>query len=432
MEAWPQPSALALPRRTLVTLPFFARLRFQLPLVVIVCAVLPALILAGPDALQPLPFSPASNAFWAALLSSVGGLLLFRRLGTFPGITSFGQVTPSVAGPYLLAVGVILLARLDYSRPLLLASGVITVGLFYSLWLYCRRRCVPTIYALPGTRLRAPHVQMRAARLDLAPTRFERHAIIVANLHTDLDPAWDDYILRAALAGVPVYHAKQLEESLLGKVEIEHLSENSFGSLSPDQFYMRAKRAVDLTIALLALPLLVALLAIVGLAIKLDSPGPIFFRQTRMGYRGRPFQVVKFRSMHHGPIVGSLRESAKTQDRDPRITRVGRILRRYRLDELPQVINILRGEMSWIGPRPEARELSDWYHSEIPFYGYRHIVRPGITGWAQVHQGHVHDVNAVVEKLQFDFYYIKYFSAWLDLLIVLRTVRTLLVGNGAK
>jgi lipopolysaccharide/colanic/teichoic acid biosynthesis glycosyltransferase len=136
--------------------------------------------------------------------------------------------------------------------------------------------------------------------------------------------------------------------------------------------------------------------------------------------------------MHHGPIVGSLRESAKTLDRDPRITRVGRILRRYRLDELPQVINILRGEMSWIGPRPEARELSDWYHSEIPFYGYRHIVRPGITGWAQVHQGHVHDVNAVVEKLQFDFYYIKYFSAWLDLLIVLRTVRTLLVGNGAK
>src|SRR5690606_37803999 len=151
MEAWPQPSALALPRRTLMALPFLARLRFQLPLVVLACAVLPALVLAGPDAFQPLPLSAPSNAFWAALLSSVAGLLLFRRLGTFPGITSFGQVTPSVAGPYLLAVGVILLARLEYSRPLLLTSGVITVGLFYSLWIYCRRRCVPTIFATPGT-----------------------------------------------------------------------------------------------------------------------------------------------------------------------------------------------------------------------------------------------------------------------------------------
>jgi lipopolysaccharide/colanic/teichoic acid biosynthesis glycosyltransferase len=114
------------------------------------------------------------------------------------------------------------------------------------------------------------------------------------------------------------------------------------------------------------------------------------------------------------------------------VTRLGRFLRISRLDELPQVINILRGEMSWIGPRPEALPLSHWYQDELPFYYYRHIVYPGITGWAQVNQGHVTEVDRVLEKLHYDFYYIKNFSAWLDILILLKTVRTMLTGFGAK
>jgi lipopolysaccharide/colanic/teichoic acid biosynthesis glycosyltransferase len=117
---------------------------------------------------------------------------------------------------------------------------------------------------------------------------------------------------------------------------------------------------------------------------------------------------------------------------DPRITPVGRLLRRYRIDELPQVINILRGEMSWIGPRPEAIELAEWYESRIPFYIYRHIVRPGITGWAQVHQGNVAEIKAATGKLHYDFYYIKKFSPWLDLLIAAKTVQILLTGHGAR
>lgn len=433
MKHWSPPNALAFPQRTLFALPPLVRLRFQLPLVAGACALLPALLVGGdPMAWEPFPLRATSNAFYAALCSSVVGLLWFRRLGTFPGITSFGQVAPSVAGPYLVAMVVILTARLDYSRPLLLLSAAIATILFYSLWLYCCRRCVPAIYALPGTHLKTPQVKTIQASLELPPEELEPHAIVIANLQVDVAPAWHDYILRAAMAGVPVYHAKQLEESLTGRVEIEYLSENSFGSVNPNQFYMRAKRGVDITASLLALPFLAVLFAIVGLAIRLDSPGPIFFTQARMGYRGRTFHVIKFRSMHEDAHNDASCERAKTRHGDPRITRVGRILRRYRLDELPQVFNIIRGEMSWIGPRPEARALSDWYHREIPFYGYRHIVRPGITGWAQVHQGHVHEVNAVVLKLQYDFYYIKHFSAWLDVLIVLRTIRTLLVGNGAK
>ncbi len=136
----------------------------------------------------------------------------------------------------------------------------------------------------------------------------------------------------------------------------------------------------------------------------------------------------KFRTMNAQSDEGS----KFTEGQDPRVTRVGRFLRHYRIDELPQVINILRGEMSWIGPRPEALPLSRWYEGKIPFYSYRHIVRPGISGWAQVQQGHAAKIRGVTDKLHYDFDYIKYFSAWLDVLIVLKTVRTILTGYGAR
>jgi lipopolysaccharide/colanic/teichoic acid biosynthesis glycosyltransferase len=170
-----------------------------------------------------------------------------------------------------------------------------------------------------------------------------------------------------------------------------------------------------------------------AMAVRLDSPGPAFFRQRRMGYRGFDFTMLKFRTMRVEDAEDEdPRLAAITGAEDLRVTRVGRFLRRYRLDELPQVINVLKGEMSWIGPRPEAIPLSRWYEAELPFYRYRHIVRPGITGWAQLKQGHVAQVDEVLEKLHYDFYYIKNFSFWLDLLIVAGTLRVILSGHGAR
>jgi lipopolysaccharide/colanic/teichoic acid biosynthesis glycosyltransferase len=176
-----------------------------------------------------------------------------------------------------------------------------------------------------------------------------------------------------------------------------------------------------------------ALLVIVpaAIAIRLDSPGPILFRQKRVGHAGKPIIVYKFRTMRTVQVEDE-RRAAMTADDDDRVTRVGRFLRKVRLDELPQIFNILKWEMSWIGPRPEAEVLSIWYTSELPFYRYRHVVKPGISGWAQVNQGHVAEVEEVHRKLQYDFYYIKYFSPWLDLLILFRTIKTMLTGSGAK
>ena len=134
-------------------------------------------------------------------------------------------------------------------------------------------------------------------------------------------------------------------------------------------------------------------------------------------------------------MVDGRRRAAGGDDRRPTTTgsrEVGAFLRRTRIDELPQIFNILQWQMSWIGPRPEAEVLSIWYTSELPFYRYRHVVKPGISGWAQVNQGHVAEVDEVHHKLQYDFYYIKYFSPWLDLLILFRTVKTMLSGFGSR
>jgi lipopolysaccharide/colanic/teichoic acid biosynthesis glycosyltransferase len=226
---------------------------------------------------------------------------------------------------------------------------------------------------------------------------------------------------------------KQLQESLTGRVELEHLSENNFGSLIPAYAYFQVKHLVDWIVAIIAILILAPLLLIAAIAIRVDSAGSPIFRQRRVGYGGVVFTVYKFRTML-SPRSDDIadRSAAQTQHNDQRITRLGKFLRKTRSDELPQIINILRGEMSWIGPRPEAEVLSNWYEHEIAFYRYRHIVRPGITGWAQVNQGHVVDVDDVRSKLHYDFYYIKNFSPWIDLLIVAKTIQTVLTGFGHR
>ncbi len=251
---------------------------------------------------------------------------------------------------------------------------------------------------------------------------------MVADLRSDHGADWERFLALCALQGQPVYHSKQVRESLTGQVAIEHLSENNLGSLLPSSVYMRFKRLFDLAGVVVAAPIAVPLALAAALLIKLIDGGPVLFRQTRMGFRGRPFAIYKFRTM----AVDASSGPQFTEEDDPRISRLGRVLRRYRIDELPQIVNILRGEMSWIGPRPESIALSDWYESQIPFYSYRHIVRPGITGWAQVNQGNVARIKAATAKLHYDFYYIKHFSPWIEVLIAARTIRIVLTGFGAR
>lgn len=398
---------------------------------------------AGPALLRALLINDPAILFTTNMLSSITGsalaLLLgfsvYRNMTPFPGIRPSAFVIPSFGLAYATVFAVYLFLRLDYSRFQMGASLILAVGWFFGLTVIAARSSALRMAVVPGgrvDRLRAVRT-VDWNRLGGPTTPLSGIDGLVVDLRANLSDEWERCVSDAALAGLPVYHVKQILESATGKVDIEHLSENTLGSLNPNDTYLEAKKGMDWVSALIGLILFLPIGLAIATAIRFDSPGPALFRQTRVGYRGETFTVYKFRTMAYAtPANDADLDSAMTHDDDKRVTRLGRFLRRSRLDEVPQLFNILRGEMSWIGPRPEALNLSKWYERQLPFYRYRHIVRPGITGWAQVNQGHVTNVDQVLEKLHYDFYYVKNFSLWLDLLIVLRTVRTVLTGFGAR
>lgn len=188
------------------------------------------------------------------------------------------------------------------------------------------------------------------------------------------------------------------------------------------------KRAIDVMASLAAMVLLAPAFAVVAAAVKLDSPGPVFFRQERIGRGGRPFKIWKFRSMVRDAEADG--RARVTVDGDPRITRVGRFLRKYRIDEFPQFLNVLRGEMSLVGPRPERREFAEQIAARVPLYPLLYCVRPGITSWGQVRYGYASNVDQMVERLRYDLIYLENISVSTDLKILLHTVNTVLSGKG--
>lgn len=414
---------------------FFSRVRVQLGVGLLLACALPWLLRVDIGLISKVAAGSQINTLIATFCSVVLGYVIVRRLTRYPGIASISYVLPVFAIAYGIALSVILLLRLDYSRFFLLFSFMAAQIWFHFIFYVSERYTKLTFDVVPvGNANKLCDISgvewkmLMQPRLEGLPTHG-----IAADLRADLPSEWETFIAESAVNGVPVYHYKQLNEGLTGKVEIEHLSENNLGSLLPSFLYLRFKQSLDIAGATLALPFALPLFVLIAIAIKKDSKGPVFFRQDRMGFQGRVFRVWKFRTMEENHSSGiSEREASMTGDGDKRVTQVGQFLRKSRLDELPQIFNILRGEMSWIGPRPEALALSRWYEADIPFYRYRHIVRPGITGWAQVNQGHVAEVDDVRAKLHYDFYYIKNFSVWLDILITMRTIATMLTGFGAR
>ncbi|KQN89854.1 hypothetical protein ASE95_16960 [Sphingomonas sp. Leaf231] len=368
--------------------------------------------------------------------ASIGGLLIVfsqRNFSRYPGAESVSSILSITSLIYGLIVAIFLIGRIDYVRAVLVGNYLLCVILLFAeqvIGSQHRHMRIAIVEQGDARRFDAPGIEWMPVS-DPAMPILEVDAITV-DLRANLSADWERRITELALIGVPVYHIKHLRESVTGMVELEHLAETSYGTLSPPYIYILFKRVIDAVIAAIALLIAWPVMLLVALAIKLDSPGPAVFRQTRIGFGGHPFTVQKFRTMRVSQAAADSRSAAMTQADDVRITRIGRFLRKSRLDELPQLLNILRGEMSLIGPRPEAAVLSSWYESEIPFYRYRHIVMPGVTGWAQVNQGHVTNVEDVTAKLHYDFYYIKHISPWIDMLIVLRTMITMVSGYGAK
>jgi sugar transferase (PEP-CTERM system associated) len=240
-------------------------------------------------------------------------------------------------------------------------------------------------------------------------------------------------LLDLRMRGVKIEEATTWLEKMSGKIEVEHLypSWMVFGEgFRRSASFIMVRRVISIVISLIGLIVTLPLIPLIVLAIRLDSKGPIFYTQARVGKGGRIFKVVKFRTMRQDAEAASGPKWAGNND--PRVTRVGKFLRSARLDEIPQLWCVLKGDMAFVGPRPERPEFIALLSKEIPYYGMRHMVRPGITGWAQVKYKYGSTVQDAREKLQYDLFYIKNASIGLDLMIMFLTVKTVLLRRGAQ
>jgi sugar transferase (PEP-CTERM system associated) len=242
-----------------------------------------------------------------------------------------------------------------------------------------------------------------------------------------------EVLVNLRVQGIEVMEAVTFFERMTGKIPVESLNPSHliFGAgFRRVKSVHVAKRTVDIVLSAIGLILALPIICLLSILIKLDSRGPIFYRQERLGEKGRPFVLTKFRSMQvdaeaqSGPVWAS--------QNDPRVTRTGRIMRKLRLDEIPQLLNVIKGEMSFVGPRPERAVFVAKLRSKIPYYDLRFTVKPGLTGWAQVKYTYGADEEDALEKVRYELYYIKHLSLFFDLRIILQTVQVVLGGRGAR
>jgi lipopolysaccharide/colanic/teichoic acid biosynthesis glycosyltransferase/glycosyltransferase involved in cell wall biosynthesis len=400
---------------------------------------LPSLLLA--QALENatlMTYQFGDTVWWCAIPYAIASWLLMRN-AHLPAAERSGVLWVATLAPFLFTPLGFALLQQPYSRAAVVWCYAIT-----TLWLWL------------GYRRLVKHSALRLAYFD-ADVPQQLHACMspqtpdaqhIELLHWDLAastplPACDGLVLDRHVA------ASETRTRLLGQLKMQHLrlysvqsvaellsgrkmlptQEDNLWEIDNDPTYDRIKRLIDVALVLLLSPLWVPLSAIVAAAVLFDSPGPAFFGQSRVGRDGQLFKLWKFRSMVHGLQAPGVHFA---QAEDPRITRVGRFLRRSRLDELPQLWNVLHGHMSLIGPRPEQAGFVREFATTIPSYPYRHLVRPGLTGWAQVQQGYADSAESTRLKLSYDLYYVAHYSLALDLLIAVKTIKTICTGFGAR
>jgi sugar transferase (PEP-CTERM system associated) len=376
------------------------------PAIGVPAAYIVANLLPGGDILQ--------EHFALVALVGIGGLLLVRHALLLPLITTLlpHRVLVLGTGPEARLVE----ASLASAQP----PGLKLVG-FYPLE-KVQESVVPATHVVSVDGPLSKTVDDLGIKEVIVAVRQQRGGVLPLRA-----------LLDCRLAGVEITDLARFFERVHGKVPIELLKVSwlIYGN-GYRQGWARTlvKRTFDVASALSLLLLTLPVMALAAVAIRLESGAPVIYRQARVGYRGRTFTVFKFRSMSLDAERGGQARWAVA--RDPRVTRVGRVIRRLRIDELPQLFNVLRGEMSFVGPRPERPEFVDMLTGQIPFYAVRHSVKPGLTGWAQVRYSYGATVEQSVRKLEYDLYYVKNHTLALDVLILLETVRVVLLGEGAR
>jgi len=403
-------------------------LPFQLIFGLLFCTFLPSLGTAL-EFINKYFFTGGNINLAISSLLVVLTIVTLHSIKRFPGITSSTYIIPVVIFWFILLLVPIKASNIAYSLYFYSFSACcLVIYLFFIDIINRKHEHYVFAYIPVGRAELIPEQIPTVSWMPLSSPQLDEEVNgIVTDLHSDdLTDDWERFITDKTLKGTPVYHYRNIRESLTGRVRINHMYENELGSLLPSQNYLFLKYCLDVVLILISLPITFIIGLITAIAIKLEDGGKIFYIQPRVGYRGEVFQVYKFRSM---------REKAKevlTTENDNRITKVGKFIRKTRIDELPQFINVIKGEMSLIGPRAEFLDFAVELEKEVPFFNYRHIVKPGISGWAQVNQGYATGAEETKIKIEYDFYYIKHISFSLDLLIFFKTIHTMITGFGAR
>jgi len=371
------------------------------------------------------------NVLFGSLIGYLVSSTTLHRLGGIPGNRPLSYIVPVLIASLLSITAFIIFTRIDYSRTVLLLSLCIVPFVTYAEFKLRQ-------YLQTGRYVVIPFGFYKEL-IRLNPTKFytikkpsfvARDTIgIIVDSNEQLPANWQQFIAAELSKGTLVVDSVAAYESISGKSPLDHYGELAGHELLPSQTYLTAKRLLESSLVLISAPVILPLIGIVAIAVKTESRGPAFFVQRRVGKGGRAFNMYKIRSMRTNSEENGAQFAGED---DPRITRIGRFIRKMRIDELPQFLNILKGDMALIGPRPEQAAFVQEFEKVIPLYSFRHIVRPGITGWAQVTHGYAADEDGTREKLAHDFYYVKNLSIWLELDIIFKTIKTMITGFGAR
>jgi UDP-GalNAc:undecaprenyl-phosphate GalNAc-1-phosphate transferase len=365
-----------------------------------------------------------SIAFIATTTFLANRPITLKESYLFLGIMSIGSA-------YLACLVIISIFRWYYSLGFIGIFSGTTATWIILLERYRTRRLFAQIYAVPpfGNYNSVMNLGLKCKILT-SPDQLTRESFnwIVFNFDTNVPDVWVRGIASAAIRGTPILSLNDVIEFATGRTIAETFSENDFFSKVVEKQFRILKRILDIVFSFFALIIIIVPGLAIAIAIKLTSPGPVFFSQKRVGLEGELFTLFKFRTMRHE----DRQESNITLKDDTRITPPGRLLRHARIDEWPQFFNVLIGQMSIVGPRPEQPSLADEFERCIPHYQLRYLARPGITGWAQINHGYADDMISTRRKLEFDLYYIKHMNFFLDIKIFLKTISVLVSGTGHR
>ncbi len=341
-------------------------------------------------------------------------------------------LAPTLAAFFTITVQA--MARSYYSgKALLIYIAFWTIWLFLGRKVYYHYAPILNIMLIAPANFRSEFKNVDNLNLSILPfppKDFSGWDIAVIDPSEQYSAEWLQWLSHADMYGIRTISAPLVIETLTNRIPLDMLHGRwAFEILRGESSYNAWKRIFDIVAVILASPFILLTAAIVAIAVKLDDGQPVLFWQERVGLNGKTFKMVKFRTMK---IDSEVNGAAFAAEDDIRTTRIGPFLRKFRIDEIPQFWNVLKGDMSVIGPRPEQKQFAEQFSKEIPLYDLRHNIRPGITGWAQISQGYASDSDETREKLCYDFYYVKHFSLELDIRVIYHTVITVLTGFGSR